>query len=469
MTAADLELLWDNLLDLIEEGCVIPVVGANLLAHRVDGEVLGFQERLAHSLAKRLRLAQIDTPTRQDPTLNDVVCAYLAQGGRLSDVYPTLKRITEQEEKALPIPESLLQLAEVSPLKLFVTTTFDGYLKRAIDQVRYRGENRTRTLAYSPRGTSHEEAQDLDRPLAALEEPVVYHLLGRLSAIPHEYAVSDEDVLEFIYSLQARERRPKSLFQELTTARHQLLILGCSFPGWLARFFIRIAKGQPLSEANKADLIVDHVVAEDSPLVLFLRYFSEGTRVFPLDASDFVAELHRRWLGRQVATTPEPVATEVRVPTPAAMASGAVFISYASEDGGPARAISNALVDAGIDVWFDKSALQGGDEFERVIRRHIQRASLFVPILSKHTCAFEKRFFWREWRLATDVAEMVPPGRAFIVPVAIDNISPDTEALESLFGGYHWIRLPEGQPTPEFLHHIRGLFRHYQKLESGAE
>ena len=42
-------------------------------------------------------------------------------------------------------------------------------------------------------------------------------------------------------------------------------------------------------------------------------------------------------------------------------ATGAVFLSYASEDAAAAERIATALRDAGIEVWFDKSELRGGD------------------------------------------------------------------------------------------------------------
>jgi len=41
--------------------------------------------------------------------------------------------------------------------------------------------------------------------------------------------------------------------------------------------------------------------------------------------------------------------------------SHAVFLSYASEDAEAAQGIANALRAAGIEVWFDKSELRGGE------------------------------------------------------------------------------------------------------------
>ena len=44
--------------------------------------------------------------------------------------------------------------------------------------------------------------------------------------------------------------------------------------------------------------------------------------------------------------------------------SGAVFLSYASQDAEPARRICEALRAAGIEVWFDRSELRGADAWD---------------------------------------------------------------------------------------------------------
>ena len=55
--------------------------------------------------------------------------------------------------------------------------------------------------------------------------------------------------------------------------------------------------------------------------------------------------------------------------------SHAVFLSYASQDAEAALRICEALRAAGVEVWFDQSALRGGDVWDRTIRKQIVRAS----------------------------------------------------------------------------------------------
>ncbi len=58
------------------------------------------------------------------------------------------------------------------------------------------------------------------------------------------------------------------------------------------------------------------------------------------------------------------------------MPAGAVFLSYASEDAAAER-IATALRSAGIEVWFDRVELRGGDAWDRQIRKQIHNCALF--------------------------------------------------------------------------------------------
>ena len=69
----------------------------------------------------------------------------------------------------------------------------------------------------------------------------------------------------------------------------------------------------------------------------------------------------------------------------------AVFLSYASQDADAARHICDALRAMSVEVWFDQSALRGGDAWDASIRRQIKDCALFVPIISANTQSRERR------------------------------------------------------------------------------
>jgi len=72
-------------------------------------------------------------------------------------------------------------------------------------------------------------------------------------------------------------------------------------------------------------------------------------------------------------------------PKPASAATGAVFLSYASQDAEAARRICEALRAADVEVWFDQSQLRGGDLWDQKIRREVRDCELFIPVISAHT------------------------------------------------------------------------------------
>ena len=101
--------------------------------------------------------------------------------------------------------------------------------------------------------------------------------------------------------------------------------------------------------------------------------------------------------------------------------SHAVFLSYASEDAVAAERIATALRAAGIEVWFDKSELRGGDAWDRQIREQIHHCRLFIPVISANSERRDEGYFRREWRLAVERVGDMPHKKAFLVPVVIDG------------------------------------------------
>src|SRR5262249_44625844 len=135
--------------------------------------------------------------------------------------------------------------------------------------------------------------QDLPADLDG--DAAVYSLLGR-PGDAGEYAVTEEDTLEFIHELKAK-LEPQGELKNLGAILRQshLLFLGCGFPDWLMRFFMRTLRGerfyaQPLRRRAR---VVDRRAEREGNLVLFLQQY--GTRVYAGSPVDFVAELGRRW------------------------------------------------------------------------------------------------------------------------------------------------------------------------------
>jgi TolB-like protein/Tfp pilus assembly protein PilF len=134
-----------------------------------------------------------------------------------------------------------------------------------------------------------------------------------------------------------------------------------------------------------------------------------------------------------------------------------VFLSYASQDEEAAHKICETLRAAGIEVWFDKSELRGGDAWDQKIRRQIRECSLFLPIISAHSQARLEGYFRREWKLAVDRTHDMAEEKAFIVPVVIDDTSEQVATVPDKFRDVQWTRLRAGEPSPVFIDRVRKL------------
>jgi hypothetical protein len=421
---------WERLLADIQGKQVIPVIGPELLIVEVDGKPISLFCHLAKQLVERLDLATNNLPP--DFGFAHVVSEFLAQQPthpahyEKDEIYYKLREI--MDEKAWPTPEPLKQLAAITHFDLFASTTFDVLMEQALNEVRFAGTSRCRSFAYCKK----EKVTDLPNDFAVDETPTVFHFFGKLNPM-NDFAVTDEDILQYASRLQSRDYRPHNLFDQFRDKR--LLTLGCSFPGWLTRFFLVAAKGDELFAVGVPGVLADDLSFKDRELVGFLErkkinVYTQG------DAANFVAELHRRWL-EKFGGIPEIVGPPVPgdMGLPPDMAPESVFISFRNDDRDVARAIAQKFRDAGIDVWFDETDLEPGDNYKSKIANHIFKCFAFVPLISANSLqADPKPWFYRfEWKKAIEAEEFRFNAGKFILPLVLDATSPKDETIPQEF------------------------------------
>jgi hypothetical protein len=439
---------WDDLLSFIEERRVIPIVGPELLQVVTERGPRLLLDWVAEKLAVRLNVPTSELPERF--TLNDVVCWFLAAHGRREEAYVRLRSLLK--DAPFEPPAVLRHLAAITDFDLFVTTTFDSLLERAINLERFGGSPSTEVLSYAPNRVT-----DLPSEREHLPRPVVYHLFGRLSASP-TYVISDEDLLEFICALQNESLVPERLFNELE--HNHLLFIGSHFTNWLARLFLRMAKRHRLSDPREVgEILADDHTAQDDRLVAFLQQVSVRTRVYA-GAERFVEELYGRWQRRRQGAAATAGPSPLRFLPPAReMPDGAVFVSYAREDLAAVQQIKAGLEAAGIVTWFDMDRLEAGDDYDRKIQRNISRCSYFVPVISATTQRRVEGYFRREWSYALDRARNMAEGALFILPVSLDETNAAEARVPEKFKSLHVTQLSAGHVTPEFAQRLVELMR----------
>ena len=144
-------------------------------------------------------------------------------------------------------------------------------------------------------------------------------------------------------------------------------------------------------------------------------------------------------------------------PEPASASTGAVFLSYASQDAKAAQKICGALRAGGVGVFLDQSELRGGDAWDQRIRHEICDCALFIPIVSQHTQERLEGYFRREWKLAIDRTHDIAEQKPFLVPVVVDGTRDEEAFVPDAFRAVQWTRLPDGDTPAAFVVRIKQL------------
>lgn len=443
---------WEDLLYAIEEGQVVPIVGRDLLVVDTKDGAMPFHRVVAPLLAKERGIDLQNLP--KDFDTNELACAdkeYLRNPELLNAaVNRILRNLT------FPPPEPLRLLAEIPTLRLFVSTTIDRLLEEALAKVR---GFQPVTVSFPPSN----ERLDFDE--AAIRDPgnsLVFHILGLVSA-SSDFAVTEGQMLEQMYNFMSGAGRPQKLIAKLQSSH--LLIIGVSFPSWLGRFLLRIARNRPLWEGRRITEIFADVRSTQPDFAEFLTHFSsQQSHVFDTGSPvEFVHELNRRWFEKHPKS-----ATVQAQDAPSDWIRGCVFISYASEDRAAAFRLANELVKAGLEVWIDRR-LSPGDDFNARVRFYIKECSAFVAVLSQHTNVESGpgRYIGQEWFEACEVNKrFTGQDRRFLFPVIVDGSPPNAlHAIQKEVFGTSATNASGGEPPQEL---IRELDKAQKAFRKGA-
>lgn len=454
MNSEENAIPWDQLLTDIHKRQVLPIIGPALVTIENGGKPVPLIDAIVPDFA-----CEHGIEYKPGMTLNEAACKFLeckGQSKRMT-IYNTVTRLINDRSQA-PVQQGLLDLASITDFDVFVTTTFDGFLTRALTQTR---------PGWSPtkgRAVLHPTSVvDVPQPLPGT---FLYHILGATD-LHASFAIWEEDYMEYLAALlMGPQDNLKGLISLLRN--RSLLLIGSPFHDWFVRFFLFIAKRSGIAIRNDATgaYLADNFHAEH-PLVFYFDKVIGSPRVLPIDPCTFVRELRERWQSKYTLTSNDLIES-----LPNDMPRGYVFISYASEDKEPAFTLALGLHNAGIPVWLDRVRLYEGTDWEKALRLAIkQRAALFISLISTMTESLpEGGEGWqrvvlkeRQW-----AAERHDPALVFYIPVLI---SPITETFK--FGTLH--REPEalrhlqanplldGVITPAFAARIAGYMEKFRQ------
>ena len=421
---------WDKLLYGIEKGECILLLGPELPS---DGS--GGQPQVpAQSLARRLWQA-LDDERLSDPKASDLV--WIAQRFVTHEDEVSLEmQLGQWHQEWLQRSSTLHDDLAALPFRLIVTSGLDPLIEAAL--------RRAGKAPVVGRYHFHGRNEEL-LPEPTVMSPVLFHLCGRVEE-PGSVVLTELQLLDFLARLIARDPPlPNDLNAALTHGR-LFLFLGFGLRQWYLRILFHVLKVLRRDSRGFAIEALEASAGGDSGQGDSAIFFYRDNFKMDLiqgDPLEFVAELHRRYVGSGGPARTAAATSAGDVAASSQPGGGpTVFICHASEDKEKASQIHDALKRARLDPWLDKEALRGGDRWDELIASTIEKVDYFVVVNSKALAAKsrEASYVNKEIKRALQADDLRLVGH-FIVPACID----DTPLLEPL-AKFHAVdlRKPDG-------------------------
>lgn len=441
---------WDALLQLIHRGDVIPVIGPGMV--KIDegkgAPPISLYRLLAPDLAKRLDLDD----TRPFSDCREVAERFVAASSSNTrhKLLPRFAQLLRNFSE--PIPAGLTALARIADFKLYISSTPDLLMARALTLQREGFAQSLNALRFKPKA-GPPELRDVQTWRHG--PPTLFHILGDCTQ-PDDFAVLEEDYIEYIIALIEK----RSMLPVLTTQLREqnLLLLGAPSEDWVVRFLLRVARCERLSDVpdRRVTYLADCADKLGAPMVFFFDKLLRSTRVIDGSPIEFAVELEARWRSQYGEPDPATVQSEIDAfidNLPDEAPPSCVFISYSRDDIARLLPYLQALRSVHVPIWFDKKGLHAGDTYSQEIERAIkERSALFCAFVSRATEADGTRYVHRERAWA---AERHVSGRHYYLPFIVDlPLSEMPRREPDRVATVHYDRLSLMDPA-HFAEHVR--------------
>ena len=403
----------EQLSELISAGLVIPIVGSDLLkVERGNNKSLSLMNHVAREIAsnEKLKVKNVDI---------DDIHHRLPQS---SDIHLLVrKRIMSIIKKDNIKSDCFEKLAKIKTFKVFFNASCTDILNYYVRT--YREDCREYSFynidSAKPQDVEADDIEDLD--IHAIRNPILYNLFGHFDSQNLKYILTEDDFIEFIFDLKKYNNKLNNLKSILEHPRVTILFIGCDFPNWLFRFFIRALIDRPLDELKRRRIMVaDSLVERDTARTIFFNKY-QITQLEGLDPESLVNGIYE-YLKSNI---PDSINED--------FTQNIAFISYASEDVEIVRLLNKQLSNYGVDTWFDIQIIKRGEEFREEIRKGIDRACVFIPIISENSVqGNKKRHYRREWSYAIGKHQR-KENDIRILPVVIDGTEDDAHGIPKEF------------------------------------
>ena len=396
---------WERLLDEIEAGNVIPVIGPDLLVnpHYIkNADESLFAENIHQQLISYIasQTGVTSTPrTFSQLVFDENYKRHVRDKDKIYNlIYQIITNIDLIKEINGEPSDLLMDLLSTKKFPFVITTSFTPIVENAMKSIW--GEVRVLTFNNDPQGSAWETGGDIRTP-KDLSHPTVYYMFGNACSKRKDarFVVTDSDMMTFCSSWIRGNGVPRTLTEALKNK--YLLILGNNYSDWLFRFIWSALRAT--TNDMKSDVIVNNNAEET------FKQFLERLEIFFQESpEEVISRIKNEMLHRNNA----PALSRSMYETD-------VFISYSHTDSNIAQKLYKRLRENGVNVWFDDYNIPRGEGWESKIQEGINHTRLFVPILSRNVEqeAIIPHEYRTEWHWASKVASKIG-GRKFIIPFA---------------------------------------------------
>lgn len=112
-----------------------------------------------------------------------------------------------------------------------------------------------------------------------------------------------------------------------------------------------------------------------------------------------------------------------------------IFMCHASDDKPVVRQLYQRLQYAGFNPWLDEEDLLPGQDWQKEIGKAVRAADVVLVCLSMKSVT-KSGYVQKEIRIALDVADQMPPGKIFLIPVKLEDCP-----VPERFSNVQWVDL----------------------------
>jgi hypothetical protein len=455
----------DALIQEIGKGNVVPIIGSDMIKVKLGNECYDLMDYILVKLeeqyheSRELKFSYNEKLQLSAKEKLNHIHSYVTK--EKLGFYTYIKDIMEKTEGSCDT-NSFDQLAKIRKFKLLINASFTNLVEQSVANNRPLISSKVDVFSLNITDTP---LQDIEiepslnsiSPVLSprkLKKTVVYNLYGKYEWRENSFIVVDDDILELVHTINTNKDKLKTLYELLSAS--SLLFIGCNFPDWLLRFFIRMFSNQKLSTSNSLYSVADILNESlDRNRAIFIS--NSTIKYFDFNGNEFVNKLYNKI--KQIE--PKWIRNNKD--------QNYIFLSYSSDNQAKVIEIYEKLDDNDFDIFMDIRTIDFGEDISDAVKEAIDNCKIFIPVITNetNTSTSSARFFRKEWEYALDLNEKTNPKnetskKNIILPLFLNSIKvnelKDTTPSRFFELKYQGIKAENGLPS-SFINRIKDILQ----------